>query len=296
VLVGRDRFHGLPGDYRVVRCRTCGLMRTDPRPTPATMGYYYPDDYGPYVGTVVPSADPAAPALPRWKVLLGSLFQFNHGLIPPVRPGRMLEIGCASGAFLHKMAGLGWEVEGIEFSSTAAAAARALGYRVTAGAVEEAPPPQSPYDLIIGWMVLEHLHQPVEVLRKLRRWVRPGGWLVISVPDADSIDFRLFTGSWFAAHLPNHLYHYTKETIRKVLGAGGWRVRCIHHQRNVSNLIGSLGNYLQDRGILTGAAKRLASFPADPGRGAYYLYPLSYLLSVAGQTGRMEVWARAAHD
>src|SRR2546425_7402449 len=48
VLQGSDRLHGLPGIFSVVRCRGCGLMRTNPRPTPHSMPFYYPADYGPH--------------------------------------------------------------------------------------------------------------------------------------------------------------------------------------------------------------------------------------------------------
>src|SRR5438094_653484 len=53
ILLGRDRLHALPGNFRIVRCRTCGLMRTNPRPTLDAMESYYPEDYGPYESTKV---------------------------------------------------------------------------------------------------------------------------------------------------------------------------------------------------------------------------------------------------
>jgi len=53
ILTGCDLLHDLPGEFTVVKCRTCGLMRTNPRPTSDTIGFYYPDNYGPYLGTQV---------------------------------------------------------------------------------------------------------------------------------------------------------------------------------------------------------------------------------------------------
>jgi hypothetical protein len=58
VLTGRDLLHDLPGEYTVVKCNSCGLMRTNPRPTPEAIGTYYPDDYGPYLGTQIRQAKP----------------------------------------------------------------------------------------------------------------------------------------------------------------------------------------------------------------------------------------------
>ncbi len=151
VLLGHDQLHNLPGIFRIVRCCTCGLMRTDPCPTPESIGFYYPDDYSPYQGTRVNPDEGLKVRRPMWRrfatLLIQRIVEFNNDPLPPSRPGRMLEIGCASGAFLHRMAGEGWKVDGIEFSEKAANSARSLGYRVHTGALETAPDPEEDYDL-----------------------------------------------------------------------------------------------------------------------------------------------------
>ena len=48
IFDGIDMLHWLPGQYSLVRCVSCGLERTNPRPSPSTIGYYYPEDYAPY--------------------------------------------------------------------------------------------------------------------------------------------------------------------------------------------------------------------------------------------------------
>ena len=293
VFTGHDLLHDLPGEYTVVKCRTCGLMRTNPRPTPATIGFYYPDDYGPYVGTRVQQArpKPAGWIKKLFKPLFRRVFNFNVTTLPTMAPGRMLEVGCASGAFLHQMAGQGWQVQGIEFSEKAAQAAAQLGYRVHAGPLETAPQPEEPFDLIVGWMVLEHLHDPIGCLRKLQGWVKPGGYLVLSVPNANSIDFRFFKKYCYANHLPNHLFHFTPHALSHVLQVSGWMLEKIHHQRVLSNLIASTGYVLRDKGYAK-LGQKFIDFPERAGRWNYVLYPLAWLLSVFGQTGRMTVWAR----
>ena len=295
VLAGRDLLHGLPGVFTVVRCRACGLMRTSPRPSPAAMGFYYPDDYGPYLGTRVQEGEPA-PATGIRKLLRplsGRLFDFKTTALPVMAPGRMLEIGCASGSFLHRMAGLGWQVQGIESSGTAARAAAQLGYAVHGGPLETAPQPDEPFDLIVGWMVLEHLHDPIGGLRKLREWARPGAWLVLSVPNAGSLEFRVFKDKWYALQLPTHLHHFTPGTLRRVLSAAGWDLARVHHQRVLANLIASTGYVLLGRGLRK-LGQRCVDFPERGGRWPYVLYPPAWLLSVFGQTGRMTVWARVS--
>lgn len=293
ILAGRDLLHDLPGEFTVVKCRTCGLMRTNPRPTPETIGFYYPDDYGPYVGTRVQQARPQSASWIKklLRPIVGCIFNFNTTILPTMAPSRMLEIGCASGVFMHQMANQGWQVQGIEFSAKAAQAAAQLGYRVHVGPLETAPSPGEPFDLIVGWMVLEHLHDPIGGLQKLREWAKPGAWLVLSVPNAASLEFRLFKEKLYALQLPNHLYHFTPGTLGRVLQAGGWTLKSVQHQRVLSNLIASTGYVLRDKGYVR-LGQKLIDFPERAGRWNYVLYPLAWLLSVFGQTGRMTVWAR----
>ena len=298
LLIGRDRLYGLPGEFPVVRCRSCGLIRTDPRPTADSMAFYYPDEYVPHRDTQWHTSD--LRARPRWRraasALLARLTNTNAERLPRLPPGRMLEIGCASGAFLHRMAKQGWEVEGIEFSQNAGQKARGLGYPVHIGQLETAPEPRKPYDLIVGWMVLEHLHEPVLALRKLRDWTKPGGCLVVSVPNAGCYELSLFKDAWYSLHLPNHLWHPTSRTLARVLDRGGWRLERTFYQRDLGNVVGSLGYVLKDRGMLVSLGEWMARFPERGGRLYLFLHPFAYLLSLLRQTGRMTVWARRTDD
>ncbi|MBW2707726.1 MAG: class I SAM-dependent methyltransferase [Deltaproteobacteria bacterium] len=297
VLTGCDRINHLPGTYHVVRCMDCGLMRTTPRPTPETMGYYYPDHYGPYRGTRVNPDKKGNGRLSFLRKWVKGIFPFNTTRLPKLQPSRVLEIGCASGAFLNKMSQKGWQVEGLEFSKTASHAARSLGFSVYTGSLETAPDPQCLFDVVVGWMVLEHLHDPVLALQKLHRWVEPNGWLVLSVPNAGSMEFKIFRDCWYALHLPNHLYHYSPDSLRKICAAGGWEIVRIFHHRTLTNLFASTGYWLQDHGMLPRLSKKLVALPeSSTGRLNYILYALAFLMSIFGQTGRMTVWARKRDD
>lgn len=293
ILSGRDLLHNLPGEFTVVKCSTCGLMRTNPRPTAASIGFYYPDDYGPYQGTrVTPGKLKQRSLLKRiLKPVFACLFRFNTEILPAMKPGRLLEIGCASGSFLHSMAAKGWLVEGIEFSDKAAQDAASFGYQVYSGALETSPQPEHPYDLIVGWMVLEHLHKPVESLKKLYERSRPSAALVLSMPNTCSLEFKILKNRWFALQLPTHLYHFTPDSLDQVLLAAGWKVEKIFHQRALSNLTASLGFILRERGM-TGLGRWLSELYEKPGVWPFLLYPVAYILSIFGQTGRMTVWAR----
>ena len=295
VLTGRDLLHDLPGTFTVVRCLSCGLMRTNPRPVASAMQLYYPDDYGPHLNTRVTTANGATAGEPFSKIrpMIKRLFEFNSTRLPALPVGRMLEIGCAAGSFMHKMAAQGWDVQGIEASPKAAAMAASLGFKVHAGAVEDASAPAEAFDLVVGWMVLEHLHQPILALEKLKACAKPEGWLVLSMPNAGSWDFKLFRNSWYALQLPTHLYHYTKTTIGLTLAAAGWQLEKVHFHRVLVDPIASCGYILCDMGIPS-VGKTLARLPNNPIYCNSVLYPFAGFAAAIGQTGRMTVWARKA--
>lgn len=289
VLQGRDRLHGIGGLFHVVRCAGCGLMRTDPRPTPEAIGAFYPPTYQPYKDPIR-TLEASAPTRSRWKNLLKALSDGKSQSVPKLEPGRLLEIGCSTGAFLEAMANKGWQVEGIEFSVEAGEAARRRGYKVQASTIEQAYPPQELCDLVVGWMVLEHLHQPLLALRKLRSWTKPGGWLALSIPDAGSLEFKIFRGSWYALQLPTHLYHYDRRTVKTLLNAAGWRVEKIFWHRNPANLFHSMKYVLEDLGW-----RRAASYLEDIAGGRRHRYlrmVLGLVLGISRNSGRMTVWAR----
>ncbi len=250
ILTRRDHLHNLPGEFTVVRCWNYSLMRTNPLPTPETIEFYYPDDDGPYKQSKISSKSLSEDSKLLWKRLVKNFleFEFNQNKLPDLAPSRMLEVGCASGKFLHQMANRGWEVEGIKFSETASEVAHSLGYKVHTGSLETAPEPEQKYDLVVAWMVLEHLHDPILVLKKLHNWVAPDGWLVLSVPNGASWDFSLFKNAWYSLHFPHHLYHYTPQTLGTILELSGCKMTCVLHQRFLYDLIASMGYSLEDRG------------------------------------------------
>jgi SAM-dependent methyltransferase len=296
VLEGRDRLHDLPGVFSVVRCRTCGLMRTNPRPTQASISFYYPNNYGPYHGTKVRKHKEISRKNSLWKSFVRRVIKFHINTLPDMKPGRFLEIGCASGAFMYRMLQLGWDVYGIEYSKEAGDNARASGLNVHIGPIETAPPPDVSYDLTVGWMTLEHFHDPVLALKKLYEWTNPGGYLVLSVPNAGSLEFKIFGHAWYALQLPTHLYHFTPRTMRTLLMVTGWEIQRIYHQRVLSNFFGSLGYVLMDLGFKNRFVRWLINVPNSAWKMQYFLYPIAVLLGALGQTGRMTVLARKIHD
>lgn len=290
ILTGRDRLHDIPGLFKVVRCAKCGLMRTNPRPTAATIGSYYPDDYSPYLTTAHGATTVAQhrSASKRW---LRQWLGLESRQLPPIEPGHLLEIGCASGSYLEMARAAGWTVEGVEFSGTAARQTAQRGIPVQTGPVESARPPVRAPDVIAAWMVIEHLHQPVVVLSRLREWIAPEGYLIGSVP-VHGIGLRLFGSASYDLHLPAHLYHFSVKTLEKLLSKAGWRIERITWQRNPYTFLWSLEYKARDWGLhsLAASIKWVRTAPVV----SRFRALLGVLLGATRQSGRIEFWARPA--
>ena len=216
---GPDLLLGLPGKFRMVRCSKCGLYRQDPRLTWESLETYYPQDYSAYE-TIIATEKSLVKRLNRrygmWK-RLRTLERFRSG-------GRLLDVGCGTGVFLGEAQHSGhWELMGVEPSPQAAAYAQeTLGIPVLAQRFNEADLPAGYFDVITMWNVLEHLGSPIGDLCRAYQLIRPGGWLVLTIPNVDSIGAKLFGRYWMGWDLPRHLYLFPQKQLRRILGEIGF--------------------------------------------------------------------------
>ncbi|MCE7984234.1 MAG: class I SAM-dependent methyltransferase [Caldilinea sp. CFX5] len=206
----------------LVRCRQCGLVYQNPRPTLAEMGQHYPPEYESYTDQTVQTKR-------NW--LLQKAVQ--HGtnkrcrFVTKHKPaGKLLDIGCAMGGFLLGMRDQGgWTLSGVEVNQAVAAAARERhGLDVFAGTLEEANFPTAAFDVVTLWDVFEHLHDPYHALTEIHRILRPDGIVVIRVPNLASWDAKLFGPTWAGLDSPRHLYLLTPETLTAFLTKAGFAV------------------------------------------------------------------------
>jgi SAM-dependent methyltransferase len=252
------------------------------------MGAYYPDDYAPYQYTKARPPTKARRSLARAAGRL--LINFNSDRLPPGLAGHALELGCASGSYMDYLSTLGLSVEGVELNTSAAEVARQRGYRVQNCVVEAMEPPEKPVSLVVAWMVLEHLHDPIGALARLGEWAAPNARLVASVPNFAPLAASLFGSEWYPLHLPCHLFHFTPETLGAVIGRAGWRLERVFYHRTLNDFVATGGNWAESAGhakladrLRTVAKKRNFHLAA---------YPLAAAASLFGQTGRMTIWAK----
>lgn len=139
-----------------------------------------------------------------------------------VKPGaRLLDIGCGNGDHLKFLQGLGWQVEGIDPDPLAVEIVAARGIKVHTGTLENQHFSDHQFDAIISCHVIEHVHDPVSLLRECGRILRPGGKLVIITPNTASWGHKWFGSNWRGLEPPRHLYIFNTVALRRTAEKAG---------------------------------------------------------------------------
>lgn len=139
--------------------------------------------------------------------------------------GTLLDVGCGTGSFAQAIQGNGWAVNGTEPDSGARGVAQGrLGNQVYENIYSTELAGQQ-FDTITMWHVLEHVHRLNETLEWLYAHLKPNGLLVIAVPNPESHDAAKYGTFWAAYDVPRHLYHFTKSTMKLLLGKHRFEVK-----------------------------------------------------------------------
>jgi 2-polyprenyl-3-methyl-5-hydroxy-6-metoxy-1,4-benzoquinol methylase len=312
-LHGPDRLFEVPGTFQLVRCGSCGHVYVNPRPTPDSIGIFYPEHYGPHhllqpESTMDTKNDarktterspwylaPLTRKIPGLRSLYYWLKDGRSEITPPLGPagGIALELGCADGRFLERLRALGWHIQGVEPAEKPAQLARKRGFEVHQGTLESNLFPANHFDAVFAWMVIEHVHEPRQVLKEVRRVLKDSGSLVISVPNFACWERRVFRTFWYALGLPIHLQQFTPRTLRALLHECGFDQVQIIHQRNLLNVVGSLGLWLRAVFPNLSLGSKLVHFPDSPTMwGELALAPCAKILAWIRQGGRLTVIAK----
>jgi 2-polyprenyl-3-methyl-5-hydroxy-6-metoxy-1,4-benzoquinol methylase len=201
--------------YPLVRCIHCGLVFQERRPSQADLEEAQRTAYGRpghrfnwWIETGI-------------RLFRTARVRLATRLVPP--GGRILDVGCGRGLFLHMLKQRGYEVQGTELSPAMAGHAYP-GVPIDVGELEPGRYPDASFDLIALSHVLEHLRSPDVTLEACRCALKPGGVLLVSVPNYGSIQARLGREFWFHLDLPRHLFHFTGETLQNLLIQQGFRI------------------------------------------------------------------------
>ncbi|MBI2217411.1 MAG: class I SAM-dependent methyltransferase [Candidatus Rokubacteria bacterium] len=223
----RDHFGVVPGEFRFLGCNACGSLSLDPVPAAESIATLYPREY------TFRAADTSEPAIRRllraieWRLFYRPQY---HGRLRTIRrltglgAGRALEVGSGSGLFLRLLVEAGFEGRGLDISREDVAYARErLGLAVTEGDLATAASLDARYDLVLMFYVLEHVPDPVELVRSACALLAPGGWLVAAVPVIDSLQSRLFGARWSqVTEAPRHITLPSRAGLVRMLAAAGF--------------------------------------------------------------------------
>jgi SAM-dependent methyltransferase len=223
----RDRLFGVPGNWAIRECTNtaCGLLWLEPRPTLASVAEFYKNYY-----THGDEAIGATRSL-TLRSLAGRLFalvfrcagverlrdDFVRLGLAHVEPGRLLEIGCGNGSRMSIFARRGWVVEGQEIDPDAARVVRARGHRVHEGLLENVGLQAETYDVVIADHVIEHVIDPLSLVRECYRVLKPGGRIILAAPNTGSVGHARFGEYWVGLDVPRHLWGFRLSSLSALL-------------------------------------------------------------------------------
>jgi SAM-dependent methyltransferase len=255
------------------------LVRTEPQLTPHELEPFYAEEYWGEGG--IEATDE------NW---IRRDQRHRTGFLQRLRSeGSVLDVGCGLGFFLRALDPKHWDRYGVEpMPVPYRQAARSLGSeRVHNGDLLAARLPSNKFDAITFWDSLEHLPNPRAVLQEAARLLRPGGIVVIGLPNFGSYQARHFGEDWFGLSLPHHLCHYTRETLTRLLETCGFRVRVMEDRTGTENYHGlkhSLLNRLTRRHGRSGG--RMMYYAAKP-----FLHPWEWISTRVGGGSSLQVCA-----
>ena len=242
---------------RIVICTKCGLIYTNPRLKNKYLKELYSEEYFKNDHSSILGY---SNYLQDQKNIIKTFDKRLKAIEAFVFPGKLLDIGCATGFFMHSAKIRGWKVEGVEISEYAASYAKeCFAFKIYVGDVLQINLPANTYDLITMWDVVEHLTNPVEVIQALKRTLKKNGLLVFSTPDVGSLPAKLIKHKWIGYKLSDeHLTYFSKKTIVLLLEKAGFSLVSNKHVGkyvNFSLFTDRIGLYNKAVGTILNAAR-----------------------------------------
>ncbi len=232
--------------FAIVKCKNCGFVLVNPQLSPDSLSKSYnnneisPKDY--YKSTIKEDKH---------------TFNERLELIEKYKKvGRLLDVGCNIGTLLGVANKRGWDCIGIDINRSTLETCRAKGYNVVEGPLEENTFKNSKFDVVIMSDLIEHLPYPNDTLSIVRKVMAPGGLLFIATPDVDSLFPRISGPKWIEYKPKEHLWYFSRKTIRILLSQNGFKVikiKTAGRYRSLSILVKRISIYFPFLGCITKA-------------------------------------------
>jgi 2-polyprenyl-3-methyl-5-hydroxy-6-metoxy-1,4-benzoquinol methylase len=244
----RDTLYGVPGEWSLRRCsnRGCLLVWLDPAPVEEDIGAVYATYFthqgrdgraglpkrvfrqirASYLRSKLGYVNAIGGGRWRWLAPIANLHPGSGEVFAasamfldaPAANASLLDVGAGSGDFMSRMEELGWKVSGVEPDPVAAQRGRARGLQLHHGDLDSAGFADETFDAITMAHVIEHVHDPVRLLARCRRLLKPGGRVVILTPNIASWGHRHFGRDWLSLDSPRHLHLFNPRNMRDLLG------------------------------------------------------------------------------
>ncbi len=247
IAVGEDfEYRTSPDTFLAMRCRGCGLVYLNPRPSSNDLSRIYPPDYHAFEFT---------PARYGFVYKVRRRLEAHRALswCRDLRDdARIIDVGCGDGFHLRLLRDFGkpgWKLEGVDLDERAVKAAIRAGFTIHQGSVEQLDLPSASYDMALLIQTIEHVSDPLGVVRAVRTLLKPGGRLVIVTDNTASLDFKLFKGRhWGGYHFPRHWNLFNQVTLRALATSVAMEVDSLLTVVSPVNWVYSIRNALVDWG------------------------------------------------
>lgn len=208
-------------DFHICECLSCGLLYTMPRPNKNKIGKYYKSE------EYYSHQENKKGFIPKiYETVKKINLKHKYKLATKrIKKGKLLDIGCGVGDFLHTAEEHSWSCTGVEPSEEAKTIARK---RIKADIIASEDLQQlsdESFDLITMWHVLEHVDNLKWQVEQLQRLVKPQGRIVIAVPNYKSYDAQYYKELWAAYDVPRHLNHFNRTTLTKIFKSSGLELK-----------------------------------------------------------------------
>jgi len=204
--------------FAFVRCSACSLVYQNPRPVFEDLRRRYAGQYFAY-------------ELENERVFLGLMklglrdIGFNELTAAMPGPRTLLDIGCATGMLIESMKGEGWDARGVDVCRESAEYGIAhRGVSIFVGTLEEARFPAESFSIVHFSHLIEHVPDPRGFLGEVRRVLAPQGYAIITTPNVDGFQARLFGKGWRSA-IADHLTLFSKRTLGRLVTESGFEIR-----------------------------------------------------------------------
>lgn len=259
------------GYLPIVRCKTCGLVMTNPRDDAATIQHVYNTLNDPVFDLEDDNRRRTAQKYLR----------IINKYCP--KPSTLLDLGGATGIFACEAQSRGWQVTGLEASTNSIQLAkkRCVDVHWVNSLLEQADFPPNGFQVITLWDVLEHVASPTEVMLLINKWVLPGGWVFLNLPNSSSYIARFSASRWVLL-LREHFWYFSPRTIQLLLEKTGFTLidtRPNFVRFSLNNIATRLQQY---RGLIGYIGKYLKKIPLI--NKANIIFPMGEMNVIAQKT------------